>query len=44
VYIVLLGDECSVDFLESREAKVKLKEVKKISRIDEGLHFLVKQN
>jgi len=44
LYIVLLGDEFSVDFLGSRKANIKLKVVKKLSSVEEGLHFLVKQN
>jgi len=45
VYIILLGNEFSVDFLESREGNYQeMIEFMKISSLKEGLHFLVKQN
>ena len=43
VYIILLGDEYVVDFLESREATQK-KAMLKLSRLEEHLYFLAKKN
>jgi len=45
VYVVLLGDEFSVDFLENRETtNQKMKTIRKLSIAEEGLHLLTKQN
>jgi len=43
VYVVLLGDECDVEFLESREV-AKMKTIMKLSFADAALHLLAKQN
>jgi len=41
LYITLLGDEYSVDFLASREGNhPKVKATLKVSSLEEGLHFL----
>jgi len=41
VYIVLLGEEFGVDFLERRDSKLQIKLIK---NLEEGLYFLAKQN
>jgi len=44
VYVILLGDEYVVDFLESRdESYPKIKALMKLSSLEEGLHFLAKK-
>jgi len=43
VYIILLGDEYSVDFLESRKTE-GFKAILKLSRLEEWLFLLAKQN
>ena len=43
--VILLGDEYSVDFLESRNANDHVPEAKMtLSNLEEGLYFLAKQN
>ena len=45
VYIILLGDEYAVDLLESREYHDhNVKANMKVSRLEEHLYFLAKQN
>jgi len=46
MYVVLLGDEYNVDFLEKRDADSipMFKDAMKLSSLEEGLHFLAKQN
>jgi len=39
-----LGDEYGVDLLESRETVAKSKPLRNVSSLEDGLHFLAKQN
>ena len=43
MYIILLGDEYVVDFLESREA-IKKKAMLKLSSLEQRLYLLAKQS
>ena len=45
VYVILLGDEYDVDFLESRDSHDKnMPTIMKLSSVEEGLHFLAKKS
>jgi len=43
VYIVLLGDEYGMDFLEIHEANVKVKSARNLSSFEEGIYLLAKK-